>query len=175
MQDSMGNADLSVRLGGLQDYSAVALIYNQAIATGGMTFHEQAVSADYIQRWVEGFCDRESLLVLVDKDQVLGWGIVKRYSDRSGYRFCCETSIYLERTARGKGHGSLLQQALLQKAAELDYHHIVLKIVASNQGSIRFHEKFGFAIVGIQKEIGFTHGRWHDVAIMQLILPSRPE
>ncbi|MEO0374719.1 MAG: N-acetyltransferase family protein [Cyanobacteria bacterium P01_A01_bin.17] len=155
-----------------QDYSAVASIYNQAIATGGMTFHEQELSADYIQRWVEGFCDRESLLVLVYNDQVLGWGVVKQYSDRTGYRFCCETSIYLDSTETGKGYGSILQKALLQKAVELNYHHIVLKIVASNQGSIRFHERFGFEIVGIQEEIGFTHGRWHDVAIMQLILPA---
>ncbi|WP_233501484.1 GNAT family N-acetyltransferase [Acaryochloris thomasi] len=155
-----------------QDYSAVASIYNQAIATGGMTFHEQELSAGYIQRWVEGFCDRESLLVLVYNDQILGWGVVKRYSDRTGYRFCCETSIYLDSAETGKGYGSILQKALLQKAVELNYHHVVLKIVASNQGSIRFHEQFGFETVGIQEEIGFTHGRWHDVAIMQLILPA---
>lgn len=166
---------LSVRPSNRRDFATIALIYNQAITTGGMTFHEQEVSADYIQRWVKGFCDRESLLVLVDKEQVLGWGVVKKYSDRSGYRFCCETSIYLDRAETGKGYGSVLQKSLLKKATELNYHHIVLKIVASNQGSIRFHEKFGFEVVGIQKEIGFTHNRWHDVAILQLLLSHPPD
>ncbi len=172
---NLANNSLRVRPGGKQDYATIALIYNQAIAAGGMTFHEQEVSAEYIQQWIEGFCDRETLLVLVEKEQVLGWGVVKKYSDRSGYRFCCETSIYLERTETGKGYGRILQESLLNKAAELNYHHIVLKIVASNQGSIRFHERFGFEIVGIQKEIGFTHNRWHDVAILQLLLSKPPQ
>lgn len=154
------------------DYVAIASIYNQAIETGGSTFHEQPVSDDYFQGWGGKECDRNALLVLEGNGQILGWGSVKQYSDRSGYRFCCETSIYLDAAARGEGYGSRLQKALLQKAAELEYHHIVLKIVASNQGSIRFHERFGFELVGIQKEIGFTHGRWHDVAIMQLLLSN---
>ncbi|MGF1601918.1 MAG: GNAT family N-acetyltransferase [Thermosynechococcaceae cyanobacterium] len=154
------------------DYVAISSIYNQAIEAGGSTFHEQLVSADYFRTGGAKKRDRESLLVIEGSGQVLGWGSVKQYSDRSGYRFCCETSIYLDAAARGQGHGSLLQKALLDKAAALEYHHIVLKIVASNQSSIRFHERFGFELVGIQKEIGFTHGRWHDVAIMQLLLPS---
>jgi L-amino acid N-acyltransferase len=171
------SGSVRVRDAGEWDCAAIASIYNQAIEAGGSTFHEQAVAADYFRAAVKG-SSRESLLVLEDGDQVLGWGSVKQYSDRSGYRFCCETSIYLEQRSRGQGLGRILQQALIQTAAALGYHHIVLKIVASNQGSIRFHERFGFELVGIQKEIGFTQGRWQDVAIMQLILldqdsPSR--
>ncbi len=168
------NSTWIIRDGREQDYPTIAAIYNQAILAGGITFHEQTVSAAYIHKWVAKFCDRESLLVLENNAQILGWGVVKQYSDRSGYRFCCETSIYLDDAVRGKGYGNLLQKALLTKVTELNYHHVVLKIVATNQSSIRFHEKFGFEIVGTQKEIGFTQGRWQDVVIMQLVLPHVP-
>lgn len=156
------------------DYDAIAAIYNEAIATGSITFDTRSFAAQDIQAWVDKFCDRECLLVIERQQRILGWGIVKQYSDRPGYRVCCETSIYLTFAEQGQGLGKMLQTALLQKVAELGYHHVVVKIVATNDGSIAFHKRFGFEMVGVQKEVGHVAGRWQDVAIMQLILPQVP-
>ncbi len=156
------------------DYDAIAAIYNEAIATGSITFDTRPFAAQDIQAWMDKFCDRECLLVIERQQQILGWGIVKQYSDRPGYRVCCETSIYLTFAEKGQGLGKMLQTALLQKVAELGYHHVVVKIVATNDGSIAFHKRFGFEMVGVQKEVGHVDGRWQDVAIMQLILPQVP-
>lgn len=154
------------------DYGAIATIYNEAIATGSITFDTRRFEAKDIQAWVDKFCDRECLLVAESHQQILGWGIVKQYSDRPGYRVCCETSIYLTFAEKGKGLGRLLQTTLLQTVVDLGYHHVVVKIVATNESSITFHQAFGFEMVGVQKEIGHVAGRWQDVAIMQLILPQ---
>lgn len=156
------------------DYAAIASIYNEAIATGSITFDTRQFGAKDIQAWVDKFCDRECLLVIERQQQILGWGIVKQYSDRPGYRVCCETSIYLTFAAKGQGLGKMMQTALLEKVVELDYHHVVVKIVATNDDSIAFHKGFGFEIVGVQKEVGHVADRWQDVAIMQLILPQVP-
>ena len=127
-------------------------------------------SAAKITNLTGEFGERETILVAeIDKD-VVGWGIIKKYSDRPGYNLCCETSIYLKSTATKKGYGRVLQSALLEQVKTFGYHHVVAKIVASNQVSIEFHQKFGFKIVGIQQEIGFYGGRWYDMAIMQLLL-----
>jgi phosphinothricin acetyltransferase len=156
------------------DYGAIAAIYNEAIATGSITFDTRLFAAEDIQAWVDQFCDREGLLVAEHHKRILGWGLIKQYSDRPGYRVCCETSIYLTLIARGKGYGRLLQTALLEKVTALGYHHVMVKITATNDRSIAFHQKFGFEIVGVQREIGHVAGRWQDVAIMQLILPQVP-
>lgn len=156
------------------DYAAIAAIYNEAIATGSITFDTHPFEAPDIQAWVDKFCDRECLLVIERQQRILGWGIVKQYSDRPGYRVCCETSIYLTFAEKSQGLGKMLQTALLQKVAELGYHHVVVKIVATNDGSIAFHQSFGFEMVGVQKEVGHVADRWQDVAIMQLILPQVP-
>lgn len=125
------------------------------------------------------FHEREVLLVLQDEGEIQGWGVVKRYSDRPGYRVACETSIYLSRSSTGKGYGGKLQQVLMDKAREFEYHHVVTKIWTSNQGSIRFHQRFGFETVGVQRQIGFLGGQWRDVTIMQCVFsdvpPHRPE
>lgn len=165
---------LAIRTCAESDYAAIAAIYNQSIAQGGITLEGCPLEAHDIKAWVDKFNPRERLLVAEQTEQVVGWGIIKRYSDRLGYRSCCETSIYLDHTQAGKGYGSHLQTALLETVVELGYHHVVVKILASNLGSIEFHRRFGFEPVGLQKEIGFQRGSWHDIMIMQLILPHVP-
>ncbi|MEL6439549.1 MAG: N-acetyltransferase family protein [Cyanobacteria bacterium J06621_8] len=153
-----------------QDYQAIADIYNEAVLQGGITMDCELYSAQQIADWVKKFNDRETILI-AERDQVqVGWGIIKRYSDRPGYWVCCETSIYLKFSETQKGYGQILQNALLQQVREFNYQHVVAKILTANPGSIRFHEKFGFELVGIQNKIGFYGGQWHDVAIMQLLL-----
>lgn len=165
---------VQIRASTSADYAAIASIYNEAIATGSITFDTRQFEASDIQAWVNKFCDRECLLVIERQQRVLGWGIVKQYSDRPGYRVCCETSIYLTFAEKGQGLGKKMLTALLQKVVELGYHHVVVKIVATNDDSIAFHKSFGFEMVGVQREVGHVADRWQDVAIMQLILPQVP-
>ena len=161
---------IQVRSYQLQDFQAIADICNEAITEGGVTMDCEPYLAAKIADLVSKFGDRETILVAEIKGDVVGWGIIKKYSDRAGYRLCCETSIYLKSSATKKGYGRVLQSALLEKVKAFDYHHVVAKIVATNQRSIKFHEKSGFETVGIQKEIGFDRGQWYDVAIMQLLV-----
>ncbi|MBE9028219.1 N-acetyltransferase [filamentous cyanobacterium LEGE 11480] len=161
-----------IRTAVAEDYAAIANIYNQAIAQGGMTFDDRDFGTADIQAWVDHFGPRERLLVITDAQRILGWGIIKRYSDRVGYRLCCETSIYLDQAEIGQGYGKLLMQVLIQTVQDFGYHHIVAKILANNQGSIQFHQRFGFELVGIQKDIGYLRGEWYDIAILQWIAPS---
>ena len=157
-----------------KDFQAIADIYNEAIALGGVTMDINPYTAKDIAAIAKKFHHRETILVAQQDEQVIGWGIIKRYSDRPGYLVCCETSIYFSFAATGQGYGRKLQTALLEKVKEFGYHHVVAKILVTNPHSIKFHEKFGFETIGIQKEIGFYQGKWLDVAILQLIFPDIP-
>jgi L-amino acid N-acyltransferase YncA len=169
---------VTVREGRASDFTRLAEIYQQSLDARDSSM-EVSVTPSYFQDLTERFYDREVLLVVEDEGCVQGWGAVKRYSDRVGYRVACETSIYLDRTITGRGYGGKLQGQLMERAASFGYHHVVAKIWASNDGSIRFHQRFGFELVGVQKEVGFMAGKWCDVAILQCILahvpPFRPE
>jgi len=152
------------------DYPDIADIYNTYVQDGQQTMEEELHTADDIAAWVKKFHDREGLFVLKIKGLAIGWGIIKRYSDRAGYRFACETAIYLHRDYLSKGYGSYIKRQLIQQCREWEYHHLVAKIFAINEASIAYNEKLGYEIVGRQKEIGFKRGHWTDVVIMQLIL-----
>lgn len=161
-----------------QDCEAISAIYAQSLDARDSSM-EITTSAQAFLKILQNQGPRECLLVLLEDERLLGYGVVKSYSDRIGYRVACETSIYLDRAHSGRGYGSQLQSALLERCREYEYHHVVAKIWAGNRGSLRFHERFGFELVGIQKEVGYLAGEWKDVAIMQLILndvpPHRPE
>ena len=169
---SISSQTLNIRPATAADYDAIASIYNEAIAHGGITMDGHTQTTEHVRAIVQKMTDREIILVGEVDDLVIGWGIVKRYSDRLGYHVCCETSIYLTFSAKGKGYGKQLQITLMEQVRQFGYHHIVAKILTANQGSVRFHQQFGFETVGVQKEIGFIDGTWHDVVIMQCILPE---
>ena len=138
-----------------------------------------STSAQEFLSFLESLGERQILLVAEIDSRLLGYGLIKSYSDRPGYRVACETSIYLDRQETGRGIGTALQSALIEHCRKFEYHHVVTKIWASNSGSLRFHEKFGFELVGVQKQVGHLAGQWKDVAILQLLLhdvpPHRPE
>ena len=156
----------------ITDAAAVAAIYNESIVAGDSTMELSKKSGDDLTNRMRGLGPSEKLLVLEDDGMIQGWGILKKYSDREGYRFACETSVFLRRELVGRrtGYGSSLQSELLRISKELGYHHVVVKIWAGNTISIRMHQKFGFETVGTQREIGFVNGTWQDVTIMQLVL-----
>lgn len=150
---------------------AVARIYTDAILARDSTMLLDPVSGPEIESKLTSLSGRETILVAVDPNNaVLGWGTVKLYSDRPGYRLTCETSIFVDGAYRGQGVGKNLQVALMDFARKTGFHHILVRIWAQNQKSISLHSKLGFTLVGIQKEIGHVDSKWIDVAVMQCLL-----
>ncbi len=152
------------------DAAAIAHIHNQSIAAGGATMEDEPKTTASVERRVAALGPREGFMVLTDEERVVGWGLIKTYSPRSGYRFACETAVYVDRQRLGQGIGSRLKKALIARCKALGYHHMVAKIFASNIASIAYNKRLGYEVVGVQKEIGFKEGRWCDIVIMQLIL-----
>jgi len=161
---------LKITIAAEKHFSAIANIYNESILGNQATMEELEHEASDIKNWIANFNDREKLYVLLDEEKVLGWGIIKRYSDRGGYRFACETAIYLKSTETGKGLGTYFKKFIIEECKRLKYNHLVAKIWANNQGSIEYNENLGYTIVGQQNKIGFRDGAWQDVVIMQYLI-----
>lgn len=161
---------LTIRDATLDDAAVIAEIYNESIAVGDSTMHDQPKTTEAIRAQIEGFSKREGFLVLERDGDVVGWGVIKLYSHRSGYRFCCETSIFLRRSEIRKGYGSYLKKAVIERCRDYGYHHLLARIFADNEASIEYNKSLGYEMVGVQREVGYMNGRWQDVAIMQLVL-----
>ena len=157
-----------------RDAAVIAGIYNESIRAGGATMDDKPKTESEIRGQIESFGKREMIVLLERGSRVVGWGVIKRYSDRPGYRFACETAVYLRYEELRRGYGSAIKEELIRRCRELGYHHLVAKIFADNVGSIEYNLRFGYEMVGVQREIGWKGGKWQDVAIMQLVLGDVP-
>jgi len=59
--------------------------------------------------------------------------------------------IAVDKSARGKGFGDLLMNAVLEKAKDNAFPSIFLEVRSSNTAAIRLYEKHGFSTVRVRK------------------------
>ena len=161
---------MSFRLANIEDATIITAIYNEHIAIGNSTMDREPKPVEVVERWFRDFNDRELIVLMEDENDVIGWGIIKRYSDRAGYARACETAIYLSSAQTRKGYGSEMKKWMIEKCKELGYNHLVAKIFSSNIASIEYNMKLGYEIVGTQNKIGYVDGEWQDVTILQLLI-----
>nr|WP_199067932.1 GNAT family N-acetyltransferase [Chromobacterium sp. ASV5] len=163
---------MHIRDANLEDLAAILDIYNEVIATTTAIYNDDPLTAGEFAVW---FQDRTSagypiLLAEDDDGRVLGFSSFGDFRARPGYRFTVEHSVHLAPEARGQGIGTALVQALIPRARALGKHTMLGAVDADNHGSIRFHEKLGFAQVGRLPQVGFKFGRWLDLVYLQLFI-----
>ncbi len=141
------------------DWSQVASIYEQGIATGFATFE---TTVPNYESWDSAHI-QECRLVAESEDEILGWAALSPVSSRCVYGGVGEVSVYISEAARGKGIGKALIQELIQESEKAGYWTIQSGIFPENQASIKLHEKVGFRFMGKRERIGKTKdGIWKD-------------
>ena len=162
---------MHVRLAEPSDAEDVRRIYNAEVVGSTATFDLRPRDPVEQAAWMAEHQGTYPVVVAVDDDgSVLGFGSLSTYRDRPSYATTVENSVYVERSARGRGVGRLLLSDLIDLAASAGFHLMVARIVGENQASINLHEACGFELVGIEREVGRKHGRWLDVVELQRLL-----
>jgi phosphinothricin acetyltransferase len=102
-----------------------------------------------------------------DADEVVGWVAASAVSGRCVYSGVVEHSVYVAPTARGRGAGAALLQALIESTEADGIWTIESGIFPENTASLRLHERMGFRVVGRRERLGRHHGRWRDVVLVE--------
>jgi phosphinothricin acetyltransferase len=123
-----------------------------------------------LQAWRHKIHGHYPFLVAEDDGVVLGYAYASEFRDRPAYHRTVETSVYLDRDARGRGTGSLLYDDLLHRLADAGFHTALALIALPNDASIRLHERCGFELVGTMREVGDKQERMIDVGVYQRML-----
>jgi L-amino acid N-acyltransferase len=110
------------------------------------------------------------IIVATVNQKLVGFGYYSEFRFREAYKFTVEHSVYAHNDFIGKGIGKALLVALISLAKNQKLHTMIGVIDAENQGSIAFHEQFGFKNVGVIRESGYKFDRWLHSVFMQLIL-----
>lgn len=154
------------------DVPAIHAIYAHHVEHGSGSFELMPPDvAEMARRRAEIVGRGMPYLVAVEDGRVLGFAYVAPYRPRAAYRYTVEDSVYVAPDAVGRGIGSMLLAALIDTCTRLGFRQMVAVIGdADNRGSIRLHQKAGFAHGGTLRSVGYKFGRWLDIVMMQRAL-----
>jgi L-amino acid N-acyltransferase YncA len=151
-----------------QDIPAICAIYNHYIASTVISFEELPVTEAELAVRI-GKVQQAGLPWLVAEvdDDVIGYAYASAWKERSAYRFCAETSVYLAPVHVGRGWGSRLYADLFAALGTTPVRKVIGGIALPNSASVALHEKFGMKQVSLFPGVGYKFGRWIDVGYWQ--------
>ena len=158
------------------DAAALAALYGHHVLHGVGTFEETPPDAGEMAGRMAAVAQaRLPWFVAEAEGRLLGYACARPYIGRSGYRFTCEDSVFVAPEAVGQRLGRRLLAAVIAASIEQGRTQMLALIGDSgNLASLRLHESLGFQPAGVLKQVGFKHGRWLDVVLMQRALAPTP-
>jgi len=158
----------------VDDAAAISALYNATVSTTTVAWTEEHESAAARREWlVTQRAAGHPVLVAEAEGRVIGfasYGEFRNATKWPGYRFTVEHTIHIDATHQGAGVGGMLLEALVERASAARLHVMIGAIDGENDGSIRFHERHGFATVAHLPQVGFKFGRWLDLVLVQRTL-----
>ena len=148
------------------DWPTVEEIYAEGIATSAATFETEP--PDYVA--FDASHHREHRLVAVENGHIVGWAALAPTSSRACYAGVAESSVYIAESARGRGIGRGLMEALIAGAEAGGVWTIQAGMFPENAASLALHEHLGFRLVGRFERIAQLDGIWRDTVLLELRL-----
>ncbi|MEU4644850.1 N-acetyltransferase family protein [Micromonospora sp. NPDC023814] len=157
-------ADITVRPMTSDDADRVLAIYQAGLDGGDASFETTAPT------WTAFDAGKlpDHRLVAVDADDtVLGWVAVSPTSSRAVYAGVVEHSVYVDPAAQGRGVARLLLDALIASTEAAGIWTIQSGVFPENTASLSLHQRAGFRVIGTRERVGWHHGRWRDVVLLE--------
>jgi len=163
-------SDLQIRAATAADLPAINEIYNHFVLCSTCTYQDEPDTMEQRHAWFATHGQAHPVTVAVLDGEIVGWGSLSPFRERSAYARTVENSVYVRPSHFRRGIGRLLLADLIERARTLGHHTIIAGIDAEQEPSIALHEAMGFRNVADLREVGFQFGRWLHVRYLQLML-----
>ena len=147
------------------DWTAVAQIYADGIATGEATFETAVPTWEAWDQSHLPYC--RFVARSAASGEVVGWAALTAVSGRCVYAGVAEVSVYVAPSAWGQGIGKQLLQTLVDSSEAEGIWTLQAGIFPENEASVKLHERCGFRVVGRRERLGQQYGRWRDVLFLE--------
>lgn len=152
---------VSIRLAKQHDIERIVEIYNQAIPTHRSTGFISLLTVEDIQEWFDKHKPGYYPIFVAEKDgKVVGWNSISAYREkRLAFRFCAETSYYVDDSYHRQGIGTLMLEHVISVCHDLQIKTLIAYILEQNESSIGLMKKFGFELWGKLPNIADFDGK----------------
>ncbi|MFN8359229.1 MAG: N-acetyltransferase family protein [Candidatus Kapaibacterium sp.] len=171
----------SIRLITPADAAATLAVYAPYILNTSITFEYEVPSVEEFTSRIIHTTEDFPWLVCLENDTIVGYAYAGKHRLRAAYQWSPESTVYLAEAAQGKGIARILYETLFAILSLQGYYTVFAGVLVPNENSEKMHKALGFEEIGIFKNIGFKHGKWHDVQWLQRPLqesysvnPSQP-
>lgn len=163
---------MEIRVATPADGGAVYEIYSHYIATSSATFEITQLSPEIMSDRIAATLPDFPYLVCLEKGEIVGYCYAHRLGEREAFQYGAELCIYLRPEGTSRGVGTRLYRCLMALLARQGICNFYASITHENQGSIRFHQKLGFKLVGQIPRAGYKFDRWLDLCWLSKTAPE---
>ncbi len=158
-----------------RDAVACARIYAPYVSDSVVSLERAPPTTAEFQQRMERLSRTHPYLVAIDDDgpdagEVAGFAYAGPHSERGGYRWCADVSVYLDKRYHRRGVGRALYETLFSLLERQGIWTVCAGITTPNEASEGLHRACGFELVGIYHRVAHKHGAWRDVAWLELEL-----
>ena len=160
----------------VNDTEEILKIYKPYIEKTAITFEYEVPSMTEFRDRIASILKKYPYIKAVgDAGEILGYAYASAFKGRKAYDWSVETSIYVKESEHGKGIGRALYTSLekaLKSMGIINVNACISSPVKDKdpyltRGSILFHEKCGFKLVGTFHNTGYKFDRWYDMIWME--------
>lgn len=162
--------DVLIRDATPSDFGRINEIYNWTIVDNHVSFDTEPWNLPRRRAWWEGREDELSCLVAELDGEVVGVTYSSWYRPKVAYRSSMETTIVLDERVWGRGLGSQLLGALLDRLRSQGVHVAIAIVALPNEASVRLHHRLGYVTAGTLHEVGHKNGRYVDTVLLENVL-----
>lgn len=163
--------NIRIRLATLNDAHDILAVYTPYVDTP-ITFEEYVPTYEEFRKRIAILLDDYPYLVAERDGKIVGYAYAHAQDERAAYDWNAELSIYLTPESASRGLGSLLYRALIDLLRAQGVKCAYARVTLPNAASERLHGAFGFELMGIQRNAGYTCEAWRDVAWYTLTLSA---
>jgi L-amino acid N-acyltransferase YncA len=169
--------ELAIRMATVDDAEALLEIYAPYVRDTAITFeYDVPSSAEFAERMTNTL-KKYPYLVALEKGRIAGYAYASAFRPRAAYNWSVETTVYCKQDCRGRGVGKALYRALedaLKRQNIINLYACIACAPAPDEhldnGSISFHERMGYTIVGRFTKCGYKFGTWYDMVWMEKMI-----
>lgn len=164
---------LHIRKAEPSDIPAIAEIYNEAILNSTATFDTDTKSIEERTLWFNNRDENFPILVAEKGGNIVAYAALNKWSDRKAYDITAEISVYVNPNFQKQGIGKRLIEMIVTIGAQTNLKTILARITEGNDQSVYLHERNGFKVVGVMRQVGKKFGNLLDVTMMQKVYEDK--
>lgn len=157
------------------DVPGILAIHNEVVRNSTAIYALEPTTLEERSAWFDAKqAQGMPLLVAEDPLGVAGYATFGDFRGAwPGYRYTVEHSVHVREDLRGRGLGTRLVTDLIPLAQAMGKHVMIGGIDATNEASLRMHERLGFVRAANLAEVGHKFGRWLDLVFVQRFLDAK--